>query len=492
MCIELFPKSPLAPSGTSVLPAARPFPGKVPPAQAHRVFSEQVDATGRHRPFRRCAYACPLPLRRRFAVLPRDALLDLDLDAQQRRLERDVVRRDADDSEERRDVLPVLPREEVVGGLVPEAPADVGVDVRHHQRDAALREAVERRRLRVGRALREDEADELVVALDVRLLAGGVGVAVEHGREPAAVGVELDPGGVGELRAVVREDDREEAREHLSPAVLPVVSPQGGDDGRENPQHAFARLRVDGERQHEVEGVEEERQQGLPSPGALHGVHLDDAHAGMLRDELQVVVPRPSDAARPVHPVLHPLAPAGLDHAGPRQVVPLRREQPAVDVAVGGLEREREPVGVVDHGRVYGLPPVREVPERPVAQEQLALGDVRAGAGLREDRLVGLLRLGVEVAALPEDAFALVPAAVADERGPLEPPAPLLHERGAVRVALAAEPALPLPVVEAVDADPAPPALHPERAPVGDAVGRALVGLDRAGPDLPRDRRDGA
>ena len=76
--------------------------------------------------------------------------------------------------------------------------------MRHHQRDAALREAVERRRLRVGRALREDEADELVVALDVRLLAGGVGVAVEHGSEPAAVGVELDPGGVGELRAVVR------------------------------------------------------------------------------------------------------------------------------------------------------------------------------------------------------------------------------------------------------------------------------------------------
>ena len=141
---------------------------------------------------------------------------------------------------------------------------------------------------------------------------------------------------------------------------------------------------------------------------------------------------------------------------------------------------------------MYGLPPVREVPERPVAQEQLALGDVRAGARLREDRLVGLLRLGVEVVALPEDAFALVPAAVADERGPLEPPAPLLDERLAVRVALAAEPALPFPVVEAAGADPAPLALHPERAPVGDAVGRALVGLHRAGLDLARDRRDGA
>ena len=252
--------------------------------------------------------------------------------------------------------------------------------MRHHQRDAVLREAVERRRLRVGRALREDEADEPVVAPGVRFLVGGVGVAVEHGREPAAVGVELDPGGVGELRAVVREDDGEETREHLAPAVLAVAFLQCGEDGGEHPQHAFARLRVDEERQHEVEWVEDERQKGLPAPGALHGVHLDDAHAGVPLDELQVVVPRPSDAARLVHPVLHPLAPAGPGHAGPRQVVPLRREQPAVDVAVGGLEREREPVGVVDHGRVYGLPPVREIPERPVAHAQLALGDVRAGA----------------------------------------------------------------------------------------------------------------
>ena len=192
-------------------------------------------------------------------------------------------------------------------------------------------------------------------------------VAVEHGREPAAVRAGLDPARIGEFRAVVRQDDGEEAREHLTPAVLAVAPLQRGEDSGEHPRHAFARLRVDGERRHEVEGVEEERRQGLPAPGALDGGHLDDAHAGMLRDELQVVVPRPSDAARLVNPVLDALAPARLDHAGPRQVVPLRREQPRVDVAVGGLEREREPVGVVDHGRVYGLPLVSEVPERPVA-----------------------------------------------------------------------------------------------------------------------------
>ena len=42
-----------------------------------------------------------------------------------------------------------------------------------------------------------------MVALDVRLLVGGVGLAVEDEGEPAAV-VGLDGRGIGELAAVVR------------------------------------------------------------------------------------------------------------------------------------------------------------------------------------------------------------------------------------------------------------------------------------------------
>ena len=42
-----------------------------------------------------------------------------------------------------------------------------------------------------------------MVAPDVRLLVGGVGLAVEYGGEPAVL-VELDPVRVGEFRAVVR------------------------------------------------------------------------------------------------------------------------------------------------------------------------------------------------------------------------------------------------------------------------------------------------
>ena len=67
----------------------------------------------------------PLPLCGCLDIAPRDVLLHLDLDSQQRRLERDVVRRDAYDSEERRDVLPELRGEEVVGRPVAEAVANV-------------------------------------------------------------------------------------------------------------------------------------------------------------------------------------------------------------------------------------------------------------------------------------------------------------------------------------------------------------------------------
>ena len=362
--------------------------------------------------------------------------------------------------------------------------------MRHHQGRHVLSEAVEGCRLGVRGPLGQHEADELVVALHVRLLVGGVGLAVEYGGEPAAV-VELDGRGVRELASVVGEDDGEEPREHLAPPVAAALL-QGVDDGREHAQHAFARLRVDEEREHEAERVEDERQQGLPAPGALDRVHLHDAHARIALHEREVVLPCPAHAAGLVHPVLHALALARLDHARPGQAPALRRQQPSVDVAIDGFFGDREPVGIGCHGRMDALPLRREVVQQGVEGEQLALRDVRARARLGEDRLVVLLRLAMQVVALPQYAPALVRAPVADERRVVQPRALLLHERGTVRVALATEPALAPPVVEAVGADPAPPALHPERAPVGDAVGRALVGLDRAGPDLPRDRRDGA
>lgn len=70
----------------------------------------------------------------------------LPLAAEERRLEDDVVRRDAPDVEEIRELDAELPRHQVVGGLVAGRLADIVVDVRHHEVDVLLRQRVERRR----------------------------------------------------------------------------------------------------------------------------------------------------------------------------------------------------------------------------------------------------------------------------------------------------------------------------------------------------------
>lgn len=149
----------------------------------------------------------------------RDALPNPDLDPEQRRLQRDVVRRNADDPEELRHVLAELRREEVVRRPVAKAMAHVGVDVGRQQGRLLPRQPVEARRLRVGGALGQHEAEVLVAALDVRLLVRCARPAVEDGGEPDP-SVLLDRRRVGELAPVVGEDDREERREpfaHPSP-----------------------------------------------------------------------------------------------------------------------------------------------------------------------------------------------------------------------------------------------------------------------------------
>ena len=102
-------------------------------------------------------------------------------DAEEGRLQDDIVRRDAPDVEEVRELDAELPRHQLVGRLVAGCFADVAVDVRHHEVHVVLRQGVERRRQEVVRALRQHEADELVVALDVRLLVSASPSAARGG-----------------------------------------------------------------------------------------------------------------------------------------------------------------------------------------------------------------------------------------------------------------------------------------------------------------------
>ena len=88
----------------------------------------------------------------------------LELLAQQERVERDLVRGDADDAElreERPALVTVFLDEHVVGRAPVERLPRIAVEVRQRQRDLLLRERVE------GRSLLEDAPELVVEALDV-------------------------------------------------------------------------------------------------------------------------------------------------------------------------------------------------------------------------------------------------------------------------------------------------------------------------------------
>ena len=198
-------------------------------------------------------------------VLPRFLvhLLDPHFDAQQRRLEAHVVGRDFDHAEERGAL-----RTEALGDELPRRPvadrlAHVAVDVREQPRDLLLRESVEARRLGVGRALGQHLAQQFVVAFHVRLLPRLARVAVEEAGLRAPLLVVLDPGRVGKLRAVVRQDHRKQPHEHLL-RLLAVRLAQEPPDPGEYLRDRRRALALQQEGQHEVLRHEVQREQHLP------------------------------------------------------------------------------------------------------------------------------------------------------------------------------------------------------------------------------------
>ena len=300
----------------------------------------------------------------------------LPLAVEERRLEDDVVRRDAPDVEEIRELDAELPRHQAVWGLVSGRLADVAVDVRHHEVDVVLRQGVERRRQEVVRAFRQHEADELVVALDVRLLVRRAGVGVEQVGDLVALAVLLDPVRQRELGAVVRDEDGEQLGHHGQPRVPAELPDELVADHGERRRDVCRGLPVHEEREHEAVRHEHERQQHLSPLRPLHGVHLRERKPGMPGDELLEVVPCAADPALGVDLVLRALAPAGPERALAREVPVLRREEPAVDVAVERLLADGEQPRVVDHRRVDGLPVLRQAVEQLVEPGQLRLRDV--------------------------------------------------------------------------------------------------------------------
>ena len=158
----------------------------------------------------------------------------------------------------------------------------------------------------------------------MRLLVGSVGLAIEDKRTLTFI-IRLDGRRVGKLASIVGEDDGKEARKHLAPAVA-IAFLQSIGDGRKHAQHALARLCVDEECEHKVERVEDQCQQDFSALDALDRIHLNNAHAWIGLHELEIIIPRPVDAAGFVYPEFHALALARLELACPGQMPACRRQ----------------------------------------------------------------------------------------------------------------------------------------------------------------------
>ena len=401
------------------------------------------------------------------------------------RAEGHLPERDRDDPEPARDLLAVLEGEPLVrrsarmAVVVHQRRAGVAVDVRHHQVDLPLREAVE------ALALEGDAPDVLVVALDVRLVRGGVGARVEHLRpRRPVVRRGLHGKGVGELRAVVLEQRGEQAAEGVRPERVPHPV-----EGVRDVLRALARQEPCG---HEARHREHDRQEDAPvAPAALDGVGLRHLHARVRGQEGEVVLPSAAFRAVAVHLVRDGTAPALLVAHGHGQVVALGGQDACVDVVVDGALAYPERRRGGDHGVVRALPSVERGGEGLVDGPELALGEVDALPRLRQGPAVALVRNLVQVVELAQAAALLVGAAVAD-----------VERRGEARAALLLEARARAPAAPDAAARAAPRAARPPAqarraafvavdARVESVPVERLGGLHAAVHYLPLDRRAG-
>ena len=382
----------------------------------------------------------------------------LELLAEHVRVERHLVGRDLHDSKhvEQPSRLRAVGLHELVAWRgVAERGARVAVDVREDDVDVVLVQGVE------ARALGQDAPELLVVAFDVRLLRGAVGVAVEDLRarcQPVRVVVGagvLGHDGVGERGPVVLEDRGEELREQRpSRGAVEHVDDAG-------PCLGGLAFLVEGH--HELAG-ELDREEHASAHLALERVGFRHEGPGVL------LLPEDEEVVRPVDAALRVGLGRGLLRASPARTCIGEVSAPDVkrvqavgpDVVVdGSLAEASKRVPVRRHDVADGL-----VAEKPLLQraahlrEHLVRG-VDVAARDAQFRLpVGLGDLG-DVELLRQVADALVRASVADERRGDEPVArpgfvvpaqqkalvavlaPLVH--AAVRVADVRAPALPEP-----------------------------------------------
>ncbi len=388
--------------------------------------------------------------------------------------EEDLVGGDLLDGELIEQFSSVEESEEVAGGFVLEGRPRVAVDVAHERVDVGLRQVVK------GGSLRQDHADELVVALDAGLLVRGARIAVEDACAPLAGRVQFQGFWIGELGTVVGEQDGEQAPETVGSGQRPEPTEDVDD-----------RLRVVAvpeEGQHEARADELQGQQDLATPAPDNGIHLDRGNIRIGGDEREVVGVRASDAALGVDLVFDGLARPGLEHADAGHVAVFGGQQASGDVAVDRLQMKIEAIGVVDEDMMDGLSFLDERTDQGVETEQFGLGDVRPAARLNQDIAIVPVSGFVDVVLFAQDAAGFFLAAVADEGSPGELRANVFLEVRANAVAARTSGAAP-DAVRLVHAQLPTVAVRTVGAAVGDPAKSSLVAGDAPGKDLPRQGR---
>lgn len=339
----------------------------------------------------------------------------------------DVVWCDSMDPQGLWEPFPIKKSEHIIGTFVSKAFPAVGVDMAHHEGDFLLGAVIE------CPALGDDVTDKLMVAFGGTFLVGRGRVAVKKMRPLVALPVAFDGSRVGELGAIVSQEDRHEPHEHVRPQLqeepledvddgLGVIGiPQKGD-------HEFSPYKV----------------QGKEDPAALvslDGVELYNRQVGMDGEKVLIVPVAPSGAAPGVH-FQRSASPAPCVTDPPWKVDVPGREHAIANKTVESALADHDAVPVAGADVVEGLPLPDEGGYDQVEVLHLCPGKCEALPGFRKGLPVFLPCGGSMVEAFLQGAGLMVGAAVAHIWGTVQPATGLPVEVGADEVAFLAAPAV--------------------------------------------------
>lgn len=318
---------------------------------------------------------------------------------QQFRRHNDVVRFDLADIELRQNIIPVDEAEQLVGRPTVQLSSFVGVDMRKHEVNILLLKVVK------ASAFRQDAPDKFVGDFDAALLIRGAGVAVEDQAAEFPVPAALNRGGVTELTAAIRQDDREK--------LAVGFSAENGVQFVKDRLNRSGGVGVPQEAEEQVAVGEEYRQEHLPSLSPNDRIHLDHRHIGIVGDKLHIVLISTTVITVTVNLFIGVLPPGPhTDDAGTIHLVSVKGA--GIQKIVNGLLAVHQLVCIAHTDVVDGLAVLDKRGNDFVDALQFLRRDSKSVPGGRELLSVALICCVRFVLKLPQRAVLAFLAAVTD------------------------------------------------------------------------------